>query len=232
MMFSLQAACFCCSGVFREERETNLYFNGKCLEPTNRGLRHPGYCEQRLAGIPVCMGLFETNGTNAAVTAFSAANAVKNAERELKDYLIPERQYIQRLWERAESGLNETDKNSFNDLSGGILFFTERYIYISSKNCHIFRQHENVFSQTTREPSSANEKSVDIIRSDLFPGDRYLICSAGIKQSLSNVDLTNLLSSGRSVQETVEMIVNASRQREPYYTLAAIVFQITQNTIS
>ena len=228
MTFSLQAACFCRAGHMNAARETNLYFNGKCLEPNSKGLRHPGYWEQDLTGIPACMVLTEGCGENASRNAFAAANAIQTAEREWKDYLIPERQYLQRLWERAKNVLEKPPEEQLRSLSGAILYFTDRLVYVYSDGCPAFQQRRNVFSQLSGHVRGEKEEPSIIQRGDIVPGDRYLVCSTGVARALNNVDLTNLLSSGGSVQETAEAIVSSAKERAEDRMLSVIVCQIMQ----
>ena len=48
MRFLIEAACGCHTGKIRKNNEDNLYFDGKCLERENHGLKYPVYAEDEL----------------------------------------------------------------------------------------------------------------------------------------------------------------------------------------
>ena len=61
MKYTIQAACGCHIGKIRKNNEDNFFFDGKCLEEINNGLKHPAWIEEDLKN-GFCVAVFDGMG--------------------------------------------------------------------------------------------------------------------------------------------------------------------------
>ena len=98
MKLTIEAACGCNKGKIRSKNEDNFYFDGKCLELNNEGLRNPALYEEFLKS-RLCMAIFDGMGGEnfGDIASYTAAQQMLQTERSLADFIIGERQYLERL---------------------------------------------------------------------------------------------------------------------------------------
>ena len=97
MKYTLEAACGCHVGKVRRNNEDNFYFDGKCLEVENEGLKHPVCLEEPLKN-GVCLAVFDGMGGEnfGEYASHVAARELQTIEKKLADYFIPEKKYLNR----------------------------------------------------------------------------------------------------------------------------------------
>ena len=61
MAYILEAACGCHVGIVRKNNEDNFYFDGRCLEAENEGLKNPAYIEAQIRRC-LCYSVFDGMG--------------------------------------------------------------------------------------------------------------------------------------------------------------------------
>ena len=82
MQLFIDAACGCNTGKIRENNEDNFYFDGKCLELDNPGLRNT-VCFSAALKNGLCLSVFDGMGGEnyGEVASFTAARKTKRPIR-------------------------------------------------------------------------------------------------------------------------------------------------------
>ena len=95
MPYILYAACLCNTGKVRKNNEDNFFFDGRCLEADNDGLKQP-FTMTRSLRREVCVAIFDGMGGEnyGEYASFAAAEHMKRSGKRLRDYFIPERKFL------------------------------------------------------------------------------------------------------------------------------------------
>mgnify|MGYP003314434280 FL=1 len=95
MRLFIDAACGCNIGKLRRNNEDNFFFDGKCLELENQGLRNTACFSDALKN-GLCLAVFDGMGGEnfGEVASFTAARQMQTVTRSLSDYFVSERKYL------------------------------------------------------------------------------------------------------------------------------------------
>ncbi len=112
-MVFLEAACGCSRGVDRKTNADNFYFDGRCMEENNRGLKHV-YSMCHSLRREQCVAVFDGLGNDGTgdAAAFAAAECMRKSVKKLEDYLIPEKQFLYELCLAMDRAVAEKAKES------------------------------------------------------------------------------------------------------------------------
>ncbi|MBR2059462.1 MAG: serine/threonine-protein phosphatase, partial [Fibrobacter sp.] len=227
MSFVIEAACSCHMGKIRKNNEDNFYFDGKCLEVENNGLKNPAYID-----VPVkrglCFAVFDGMGGEnfGEIASFAAAHQMQQAERTLGDYLISEKRYLNRLSISLNEAVLQAKREQCTDRMGTTmvaLYFSGRYVYACNiGDSRAYRLRDGEFLQISEDhvesrPGRERKKApltqhlgIDpedmviepyIAKGDLRKGDMYLLCSDGLTDMLSNLEISCLMHDSTCVDE-------------------------------
>ena len=132
MSFVIRAACGCDKGKIRKNNEDNFYFDEKCLEVENNGLKNPAYIETRLKR-GLCLAVFDGMGGEnfGEIASFAAARQMQQTERTFRDFLIPERKYLNRLSLSLNEAVLEAKREQCTDRMGTTMVS----LYFSGRMC-------------------------------------------------------------------------------------------------
>lgn len=83
----------------------------------------------------------------------------------------------------------------------------------------------NVITQSI----GVGEPSPDLISGDFEPGDRYLLCSDGLNDELTDEEICELLNSGDGSEQVTETLINAALDRGGRDNISVIVVDIDPN---
>ena len=133
MRFSLETACGCNMGKHRKNNEDNFYFEDKCLELDNQGLRNITSFSGNLRN-GLCLAVFDGMGGEnyGEVAAYTAARKMQETTRALSDYIISERRYLSRLTSQLNDAIVDVKKQLRTDRCGSTmaaLYFSSGYVY-------------------------------------------------------------------------------------------------------
>lgn len=253
MPFSMEAACLCNTGKIRKNNEDNFYFGGRCLEIENNGLRHPvslaiNLNKEQLVAVFDGMG-----GENfGEYASFAAAEAMKQEKTQLLDFFVPEKKYLKRLTAKINDAVVLKQKEFMTDRMGTTmvaLFFSGRQVYVCNVgDSRAYRLRNGEFLQLSvdhveKRPETESKKApltqhlgIDpeefliephIAKGDLKPGDQYLLCSDGLTDMLSNLEIAGILSDTMDIEACVQQLVDKALEKGGRDNITVIVCRVS-----
>ena len=239
MRFMLEAACGCHRGKKRNNNEDNFYFDGKCLERGNNGLKNPAWSVQPVRQ-GMCYALFDGMGGEnfGEMASFAAARKMQQIDRAAEDYFVPERKYLREMVWQLNDEVEQLKKNLKTSHMGTTmvsLYFSGRYVYVCNvgdSRAYRLRQGEllqiskdHVEHRPGREYSKGvlsqhlgidrEEMEIDpyIAKGELQEGDIYLLCSDGLTDMLSNFEIFCLLRDYKNMDECATALIRAALEK-------------------
>lgn len=252
MGFTLDAACYCSIGKVRKNNEDNFFFDGRCLEEVNKGLRHPVSMRNPLRR-EVFLAVFDgMGGENFGESAsYAAANGAQTRLRRLLDYCIPERYFLQELSQKLNEAVVARARELCTERMGTTmtsLFFSGGYVYL----CHLgdsraYRLRDGEFLQLSvdhvlrrddrpeRKAPLTQYLGIDpqecliepyIAKGELQQGDQYLLCTDGLTDMLSNLEIDAIMTDTPDTAVCAQRLVNAALERGGKDNVTVIVCRI------
>ena len=252
MAFLLDAACLCSTGRIRKNNEDNFFFDGRCLEAENSGLKHPIAMRTVLCH-EICLAIFDgLGGENfGEYAAFAAADCMQNTTRKLKDYFIPERKFLNGMCMKLNEAVVEKQQELCTERMGATmvaLYFSHGYVYVCNiGDSRAYRLRDGEFLQlsvdhlekrespTKKKPPLTQHLGISpenfliepyIAKGELKRGDRYLLCSDGLTDMLSNIEIDAIISSTAEAEECVQKLVDSALEKGGRDNVTAIVCHI------
>lgn len=252
MPFTLDAACLCNMGKIRKNNEDNFFFDGRCLEEENNGLKHP-VTMTKVLHREVCVAIFDgMGGENFGESAsFAAADCMQSITRKLKDYFIPERKFLSRMCMKLNDAVVIKQQELCTERMGSTmvaLYFSHGYVYVCNLgDSRAYRLRDGEFLQLSvdhiekREGQSRKKAPLTqhlgisselfliepyIAKGELKHGDLYLLCSDGLTDMLTNIEIDEIMSSTVTVEECTQKLVNAALERGGKDNVTVIVCKV------
>lgn len=252
MKFAIDAACGCNIGKIRSNNEDNFYFDGKCLEVENNGLKHPACLEETLKN-GLCLAVFDGMGGEnfGEYASYAAARELQQIERKLADYLIPEKKYLNRIASQLNDAVVATAKELGTNRMGSTmvaLYFTSRYAYVCNiGDSRAYRLRAGEFLQISQDhiesrPGREGKKAplsqhlgIDpedmliepyIAKGELQRGDWYLLCSDGLTDMLTNFEIADIMLKNEEAESCVSALVQAALEHGGRDNITVIVCRI------
>lgn len=252
MKFTVQAACGCNTGKVRKNNEDNFFFNGKCLELENDGLRHPVILEEPLRN-GFCVAVFDGMGGEhfGEHASFVAARQMQTLEKNLTDFFISEKTYLTRLAFELDRTVGQLQEELQTDHVGSTfvtLYFSGRYVYACNiGDSRAYRLREGEFLQLSvdhieKRPGKGNAKApltqylgfgsdeVDIdphiAKGEIKKDDIYLLCSDGLTDMLTNFEITDIMLNSGTPESCVEALIQAAIGHGGRDNITAIVCKL------
>ncbi len=252
MDFSLEAACLCHTGRVRSSNEDNFFFDGRCLEAENKGMKRPVSGSFPL-GPELCFAVFDGMGGEnfGEYAAFAAADCMRQCMLRLKDYVIPERAFLNDLSQRLNLAVVNRARQLCTERMGStmaVLCFSGDYVYVCNLgDSRAYRLRDGEFLQLSEDhvehrEGLARKKApltqylgVDpeelllepyIAKGALKAGDLYLLCSDGLTDMLSNLEISCILSGSETAQACAESLVRAALERGGRDNVTVIVCRV------
>lgn len=252
MRFTIEAACGCNIGKIRKNNEDNFYFDGKCLEPENCGLKHSAIMEEPLKS-GMCIAIFDgMGGENYGERAsFAAARQLQQTQRTFSDYFVSEKKYLHKITDQ----LNFAVLKAKEEMSTEHMGTTMVALYYSGKNvyaCNIgdsraYRLRDGEFLQISRDhiehrPGKEGKKapltqhlgiSPDdmviepyIARGEIKHGDQYLLCSDGLTDMLTNFEISDIMLKSDDADSCVQSLIQNALERGGRDNITVIICKI------
>lgn len=252
MKFIIEAACGCNTGKIRKNNEDNFYFDGKCMEAENSGLRNTVCIEEPLKN-GLFYAVFDGMGGEAfgEVAAFKAARQLQLTERKFSDYFIPERTYLTKVAEELNQAVFAAKEELLTAHMGTTmvgLFYSSRYVYVCNVgDSRAYRLRNGEFLQLSHDhvakrPGQDDKKApltqylgMDseeveiepyIAKGALKKGDMYLICSDGLTDMLTNFEITDIMLKSEDAASCVEDLIHAALEHGGHDNITVIVSKI------
>jgi len=252
MKLIIEAACGCNKGKIRSNNEDNFYFDGKCLELVNEGLRNPALYEDFLKSRSL-MAIFDGMGGEhfGDIASFTAAQKLLQTERSLADYIIPERQYLERLTRQINDAVVAAANEYGTDRMGSTmvaLFFSGKHVYSCNLgDSRAYRLRNGEFLQIsydhveTRSLSAGRKAPLTqhlginpedmliepyIAKGRVYPGDQYLLCSDGLTDMLTNFEISDIMLSSEDAESCITRLIDVALEHGGRDNITAIICRI------
>ena len=251
MGFVLEAACGCNLGKVRKNNEDNFFFEDKCLEQENQGLRNV----VSFSG-PVKNGMqfavFDGMGGErfGEAASFAAARRMQTVTRSLSDYFVSERKYLQKLTAQLNDAVMQTKRALCTEHCGATmvsLYFSSGYVYacnVGDSRAYRLRDGEflqlsvdhveRLAGQQKKAPLNQylgidpEEMQIEpyIAKGKISKADQYLLCSDGLTDMLTNAEIADIMLSGDTPEQCVERLIQAGLERGGRDNITVILCRI------
>lgn len=252
MKFTLQAACGCHTGKIRKHNEDNFYFNGKCLEQENNGLRNPVFIEDTLK-TGTCYAVFDGMGGEnfGEIASFCAARQLQQTQRTLSDYFFSEKTYLTRLTQQLNAAVVAAQQEMITDHMGSTmvsLYFSGRHVYTCNLgDSRSYRLRAGEFMQLSvdhveHRPGKSHQKAPltqylginpeelqiepNIAKGEIKKGDMYLLCSDGLTDMLTNFEISDIMLNSSDAASCVEALIQAALEHGGRDNITVIVCKL------
>ena len=251
MMFTFNASCMCHKGKIRVNNEDNLYFDNKCLEKDNDGLKHPVNMKGVLKS-GLSMAVFDGMGGEhlGEVASFVAAREMQKTQRTLADLFISDINYLKGLVQKLNSvviGVQKANKTNRIGTTMVSLYYSRNYVYfcnVGDSRAYRLRNGELLqisndhiekmpFPTKGKAPLSRylgmnEEYEIEpyIAKEKVVSGDVYLLCSDGITDMLTNVEIFDILHRCTDTEACVSELVDCALKSGGRDNITAIVCRI------
>ena len=251
MAYILDAACGCNTGKIRKNNEDNFFFDGRCLEADNSGLKHPVTMTKTLRR-ELCVAIFDGMGGEnfGEVASFAAADCMQYTTRKLKDYFIPERKFLNSLCMKINDAFVAKQQELCTERMGSTmvaLYFSHGYVYVCNLgDSRAYRLRDGEFLQLSVDHLEKREQTRKkapltqhlgispenfliepyIAKGELKRGDQYLLCSDGLTDMLTNLEIDGIMSSTESAEDCVKKLIDAALEKGGKDNVTAIVCRI------
>ena len=252
MGYLLEASCGCNTGKIRKNNEDNFFFDGICLEAENAGLKYPvtmtkSRCRE------MCVAIFDGMvGENFGEQAsYAAARAMQTSTRSLKDYFIPKRQFLEKLCLELNEAVVSKAKELCTEYMGSTmvsLCFSHRYVYVCNLgDSRAYRLRDGEFLQlsedhvekrgdsTKKKMPLTQHLGIDpqnfliepyIAKEKLKHGDQYLLCSDGLTDMLTNLEIDEILCEQISSGDKIQQLIDKAMEKGGKDNITAIVVHV------
>lgn len=252
MRHIVQAACGCHIGKVRRNNEDNFYFDGKCLELVNTGLKHPAFIEKFLHS-GLCFAIFDGMGGEhfGEQASYAAARQMQITERSFSDFLISESSYLVRMSEQMNDAVVKLQNELLTEHIGTTmvsLYFSGRYVYVCNVgDSRAYRLRNGEFMQLTmdhieRRPGREIKKapltqylgfgSEDIrlepyiAKGEFQKDDYYLLCSDGLTDMLTNFEISDIMLHSANAEDCVNGLIRAALEHGGRDNITVIVCRL------
>lgn len=254
MILQLHAACGSNIGKIRSNNEDNFYFNGRCLALNNQGTLG-STSNKFLLTNECCFGVFDGMGgvEYGEVASFLASEILKNKMQELEKLVISPRHFLADTCTSMNLSIcQKSDMLSSGRMgtTAAILMFVPDEVYVCNLgDSRVYRLRENEFMQISRDhvevfPPDMKTKRKPrltqylgiypdemliepyIAKGDLQKEDIYLICSDGLTDMLTNLEIYNCLKSHISVRKAVDHLLSDALKKGGKDNITVIVVRV------
>jgi len=252
MRLSIDAACGCNVGKIRKNNEDNFFFDSKCLELDNLGLRNTACFSDSLKN-GLMLAVFDGMGGEnyGEVASFTAARQMQSITRSLSDYFVSERKYLSKLTMQLNDAIVAEKKELCTDRCGSTmvaLYFSSGYVYTCNiGDSRAYRLRDGEFLQLTvdhveKRPEGERKKApltqhlgIDpedmqiepyIAKGKINKGDTYLLCSDGLTDMLTNFEISDIMLQNENPGDCVECLIKAALEHGGRDNITVIVCRI------
>ncbi len=236
----VSAACGCSMGKIRANNEDNLLFFGKTLPANNSGFHKPITDAQGLDKPLCFAVFDGMGGEDyGEIAAFTAAQTLKTCLAEAADFLVPEKRLLTDACEKMNEAVCAKAQSLGTERMGTtalIAYFTSKDVYVCNLgDSRAFRLRGGEFLQlsqdhtereillergiTDQKPRLMQYLGIDpqelalepyVAKGELNLGDQYLLCSDGLTDMLTNLEIACILRQAESPEDAVKELIKAA----------------------
>ena len=253
MAYQIEYAYTCHIGKIRNNNEDNFWCCGDSLEAQNQGMSHirSGYMKQ--SEYPL-LAVFDGMGGESCgeMAAFLAAEACGEHFKTAKDGIRndPE-EFLNEICESMNQAIcdyGRTNKINSMGTTAALLAFAEDAVYSCNLgDSRIYKSDREKFYQISRDHVlgrslfgkapltqylGMEEENLQlepsISRQEIKIGDRFLLCSDGITDMLSDGEIADILSRDIPVAKTVEILVDRALKKGGRDNITVVLCEIME----
>lgn len=234
MSITIEAVCGCNVGRVRKNNEDNFYFGGRMLPQENYGLKMI-YSQKIDSDEMPLFAVFDGMGGEEAgeVASFLAADAAYQCAEQLKKYIIPPREFLEDMCAKMNRAVcEESQKLTFGRMGSTVasMLFVNDVAYVCNLgDSRVYRLRDNELMQlsedhiehlppnATRKPRLTQHLGIFedelrlvpfIAKGTIKKGDRYLLCSDGVTDMLSNTEICAVLKEHQSIKQAAAKLID------------------------
>ena len=253
MAYQIEYAYTCHIGKIRNNNEDNFWCCGDSLEAQNQGMSHirSGYMKQ--SEYPL-LAVFDGMGGESCgeMAAFLATEACGEHFKTAKDGIRndPE-EFLNEICESMNQAICDYGKtNKINSMgtTAALLAFAEDAVYSCNLgDSRIYKSDREKFYQISQDHVlgrslfgkapltqylGMEEENLQlepsISRQEIKIGDRFLLCSDGITDMLSDGEIADILSRDIPVAKTVEILVDRALKKGGRDNITVVLCEIME----
>lgn len=253
MAYQIEYAYTCHIGKIRNNNEDNFWCCGDSLEAQNQGMSHirSGYMKQ--SEYPL-LAVFDGMGGESCgeMAAFLAAEACGEHFKTAKDGIRndPE-EFLNEICESMNQAIcdyGRTNKINSMGTTAALLAFAEDAVYSCNLgDSRIYKSDREKFYQISQDHVlgrslfgkapltqylGMEEENLQlepsISRQEIKMGDRFLLCSDGITDMLSDGEIADILSRDIPVAKTVEILVDRALKKGGRDNITVVLCEIME----
>ena len=253
MAYQIDYAYTCHTGKVRANNEDNFWCCGDSLEAQNQGMSHirSGYMQQ--SEYPL-LAVFDGMGGESCgeMAAFLAAEACGEHFKTAKDGIRndPE-EFLNEICESMNQAIcdyGRTNKINSMGTTAALLAFAEDAVYSCNLgDSRIYKSDREKFYQISQDHVlgrslfgkapltqylGMEEENLQlepsISRQEIKIGDRFLLCSDGITDMLSDGEIADILSRDIPVAKTVEILVDRALKKGGRDNITVVLCEIME----
>lgn len=253
MAYQIEYAYTCHIGKIRNNNEDNFWCCGDSLEAQNQGMSHirSGYMKQ--SEYPL-LAVFDGMGGESCgeMAAFLAAEACGEHFKTAKDGIRndPE-EFLNEICESMNQAIcdyGRTNKINSMGTTAALLAFAEDAVYSCNLgDSRIYKSDREKFYQISQDHVlgrslfgkapltqylGMEEENLQlepsISRQEIKIGDRFLLCSDGITDMLSDGEIADILSRDIPVAKTVEILVDRALKKGGRDNITVVLCEIME----
>lgn len=253
MAYQIEYAYTCHIGKIRNNNEDNFWCCGDSLEAQNQGMSHirSGYMKQ--SEYPL-LAVFDGMGGESCgeMAAFLAAEACGEHFKTAKDGIRndPE-EFLNEICESMNQAICDYGRsNKINSMgtTAALLAFAEDAVYSCNLgDSRIYKSDREKFYQISQDHVlgrslfgkapltqylGMEEENLQlepsISRQEIKIGDRFLLCSDGITDMLSDGEIADILSRDIPVVKTVEILVDRALKKGGRDNITVVLCEIME----
>lgn len=262
MSYKLTAACSCNMGKIRKNNEDNFYFDHKILPEENFGLDEVVYVKYDLAVKSGLFGVFDGMGGEAdgqIASYLSAKILQENCDKLLSNSAKLKKSYEAIINQMNEAVYLDAERR-FNRMgcTAAMLMFAEKKVYLCNVgDSPIFRLRNKALEQisldhtdadmlkkqgiTNRKPHltqcigiSPEEMQIQpyLYEAKIEVGDRYLICSDGLTDMVSQNEIAKTMAEIQDVEDCAESLIQKALDGGGRDNITVVVIQVEDGEFS
>ena len=239
MSYVLEAALSCNIGKIRRNNEDNFFFDGQILNSVSGGLKEPLRMERRL-GKEVCLAVFDGMGGESygELASYAAADLLRSTPPTFQDRHIPKEQYLDRLLRDMNAAVVAKARELGAARMGStvvLVSFRKKQVYVCNLgDSRAYRLRDGELLQLTADHVMPSEGPVKrkmpltqhlgidpeelqiepfIAEGEIRRGDRYLLCSDGLTDMLSDEEIAEVLGRAERAEDAVRILQDLALYR-------------------
>ncbi|MDD3219246.1 MAG: serine/threonine-protein phosphatase [Lachnospiraceae bacterium] len=258
MNYGIVSACTCHMGKIRGNNEDNLYFNGKYLPADNGNIEYPWSWEGSSENMKVFAVFDGIGGElKGELASYISANVLAELVEQSKSHEVNPGDFLKKAIEEMNRCVCEQTRKECISRMGNtcvILCFIKDQVYICNLgDSPAFRMHGQFWETISVYHTNADMMTLQqkcrkkpaltqcigipkeeltlepyIAKGTLAAGDKFLICSDGLTDMVSEHEIVSILSSGLSVTGKTEYLLEQALKNGGRDNITVVYCEIKQ----